>query len=102
MEVLGDVVLPDDPPFLWLLLRCSGAGLVSLLPGLEDSELGLRPPCRPADSRLELCCSDTGSWYGLKRSRGRDEVRKGFLESGLEVLVAGSAEAEAAAAAAAM
>lgn len=101
MEVLGEVSLPLDPPVLWLLW-CSGAGLVSLLPGLDDSEPRLRPPCRLVVRRLELCGSDTGSWYGLKRSRGRDEPRKGFLDRGLEVLVVGRAEAEAAAAAAAM
>lgn len=52
-EALGDADLPPEPPVLWLLW-CSRAGLFSLLPGLEDSEPGLRPPCRPVDSRLEL------------------------------------------------
>lgn len=53
MEVLGDATLPLEPPNLWLLW-CSGAGLVSLLPGLEDSEPGFRLPVRPAVRRLEL------------------------------------------------
>lgn len=50
-EVLGDAPLPLDPPVLWLLW-CSGGGLVSLLPGLEDSEPGFRLPCSPVASRL--------------------------------------------------
>lgn len=40
-----------------------------------------------------------GIWYGLNRSRGRVLLRKGFLESELAVVLAGRAEAAAAAAA---
>lgn len=96
-EVFGELARPVEE-ILWLLWT-SGAGLVSLLPGLEHSEAWMRP----AESRLaELWGSDTGSWYGLKRSLGRVELRKGFRDRWLAVLVAGRAEAEAAAAAAAM
>lgn len=61
MEALGDATLPLEPPVLWLLW-CSGAGLLSLLPGLEASEPRARLPGRPVVSRVELWGSDMGSW----------------------------------------
>lgn len=61
MEGLGDAALPLEPPVLWVLW-CSGAGLPSLLPGLEVSEARFRLPGRPVVSRVELWDSDMGSW----------------------------------------
>lgn len=102
MEVLGDRELEAD--LWWLLLRVggSGRGLDSLLlPGLELSDPGLRLAGTPVVKRLVLGGMETGIWYGLKRSRGRVVVKKGFLDRELATLVAGMA-ADAAAAAAAI
>lgn len=97
MELFGDKDL--EWGLLWT--GVSGMGLDSrLLPGLELSDPGLRLAGNPVVSRLVLGGIPTGIGYGLKRRRGRVLLRKGFL--GIVVaaaLVAGIAEAAAAAAA---
>lgn len=70
-----------------------------LLPGLELSDPGLRLDGNPVVKRLVLGGMFTGIWYGLKRRRGRVLLRKGFLDIVLAALVAGIADAAAAAAA---
>lgn len=96
MELFGDKGLE------WVLLwtGVSGMGLDSrLLPALELSDPGLRLAGNPVVSRLVLGGIPIGIGYGLKRRRGRVLLRKGFLGIVVAALVAGIAEAAAAAAA---
>lgn len=103
MESFRELLGEREP--LWLLDLCkgrSGRGLDSLLLlGLEPSEPGFRLAGSPVVRRLVLGGMVTGIWYGLKRRRGRVLLRKGFRDRELAAaaLVAGSAEAAAAAAA---
>lgn len=97
IELFGDRELEWD--LLWT--GGSGMGLASrLLPGLELSDPGFRLDGNPVVKRLVLGGMPTGIWYGLKRRRGRVLLRKGFLGIVLlAALVAGIADAAAAAAA---